>query len=320
MLSRIGAALILVFCVFAAGAQLAYAQSCAFTFDDLDFGPIDLTAGTFFRTTGNLTANCTGIPGQRIRICPHIGSGSGGVAGGGDPRFMLNGANQLQFNIFNNGGYNRIWGSYYWGQPPTPPQPRLRLNGAGVGSRTRAIRAEIYAGQTTLPGGTYTSSFAGGHTLVSYDYTTVGNCTAIGTANGVQVPFIVTATNIGSCTTTASTLNFGTTGGLAANIDSTATVTVTCLIAVPYSISLGNGGTGAGPTTRLMLNGGEDIQYGIYQNAARSIAWGDSIGTNTIASVGTSTPQNFTAFGRVPPQITPSSGTYTDIVVVTVTY
>lgn len=298
----------------------AAAQTCSFTIDNLNFGGVDLSSGTTFRTTGNLTAVCSGIPGQRIRICPSIGSGSGGVAGGGDPRYMVNGANQLQYNIYRNAGYTNIWGSYFWGHPPLPPQPRLRLNAAGNGTRTRPIRAEIAAGQTTLPAVTYSSSFAGGHTLVAYAYNSVGNCNAIGTANAVQVPFTVTATNTASCTVSTTSLDFGTTSLLNSNIDNAATVSVTCPTGMSYSVGLNNGGTGSGPTNRLMLSGGEDIQYGIYQNSGRSIAWGNVIGTNTVSGVGTGSAQNLTAFGRVPPQTTPSAATYADTVIVTITY
>ena len=298
----------------------ALAQSCTFTIDDLNFGGVDLSLGTTFQTAGNLTAVCTGTPGARIRICPNIGDGTGGGAASGDPRYMLNGTTQLQYNIYRNAGHTTVWGSHFWGKPPTPPSPRLRLDASGNGTRVRPVRAEIAAGQTTLPAVTYSSSFAGGHTLVSYAYTSVGNCAVIGALNGVQVPFTVTATNIAACTVTSTALNFGATTNLTSNIDNTATVSVTCPIGMAYTVGLNNGGTGTSPTNRLMLNGGEDIQYGIYQNVGRSVSWGNTIGTNTIAGTGTGAAQNITAFGRVPPQTLPSSATYTDTVIVTITY
>ncbi|EEF26199.1 conserved hypothetical protein [Ricinus communis] len=41
---------------------------------------------------------------------------------------------------------------------------------------------------------------------------------------------------------------------------------------------------------------------------------------STVAGTGTGNAQLLTIYGRVPPQTTPSSGTYTDTVVVTLTY
>jgi len=297
-----------------------YALSCSFTFDDLNFGTIDLSSGSTFQTTGNLVANCTGTPGQRVRICPNIGSGSGGVAAGGDPRYMLNGPSQLQYNIYRNAAYTNIWGSYFWGQPPSPPQPRLRLNASGTGTRTRPVRARIFASQTGLPTGTYFSSFAGGHTLVAFDYNSVGNCAVIGSTNAVQVPFNVSATNIASCSVSSSNLDFGTAGLLTTNIDSTATISVTCPLGMAYTVGLSNGSSGTSPVNRLMENTGQQIQYGIYHDAGRTNAWGATVGTDTLASTGTGAAQSFNAYGRVPPQTTPTPATYTDVVVVTVTY
>ena len=299
----------------------AKAQSCNFTIDNIDFGQIDLTLGNRFRTTGNLNITCTGIPGQRVRICPNIGDGTGGGAASGDPRFMLRGADQLQFNLFRNGAYTTVWGSFFWGKPPRPPQPRVRLNAAGVGSRTRRMRYEIYAGQTTLPAGTYSTSFAGGHTLISYAYNSVGNCAAIGAMNGVQVPFTVQATNTGSCTVSATTLDFGNQGVLDASVDATNTIDIVCTQDAAYTIGLDGGLSGAtDPELRKMTRATEEITYAIYSDSARTAPWGDTIGTNTVSGVGNGSTQSYTGYGRVPAQTTPSPGDYTDTIVVTVTY
>jgi len=48
--------------------------------------------------------------------------------------------------------------------------------------------------------------------------------------------------------------------------------------------------------------------------------WGNTIGTNTVASTGTGAAQSFTVYGRIPSQTTPAPATYTDTITVTVTY
>jgi len=284
-----------------------------------DFGDIDLTTGAVFNLTANLTATCTGIPGNQIRFCPNIEGGTGGHASG-DPRHMLNGVNQLNYNIFRNGSFTNTWGSRFW-PFSNPPQPRLTLNASGNGSRTRPVRVRIYGGQTTAPLGLYSTSFTGANTLFSYDYFTGQNCGAIGTTNGVQVPFTIQANHIGSCTVTATDMNFGSLTLLTANSDATSTVSVTCTSGASYNVGLNGGLSGAtNPTLRKMTLGVNEITYGLYQNAARSTPWGDTIGTNTVVGTGTGSAQTLTVYGRIPPQTTPIAGSYSDTIIVTVTY
>jgi spore coat protein U-like protein len=69
-----------------------------------------------------------------------------------------------------------------------------------------------------------------------------------------------------------------------------------------------------------MTNGAATISYSLFSNAGRTTNWGNTVGTDTVASTGTGASQSFTVFGRVPPQTTPAPATYTDTITVTVTY
>ena len=284
------------------------------------FGEIDLTQNVTFDLTGTLTVVCSGTPHARVRYCPNIGAGTGGAAAGGDPRYMLNGVNQLNFNIYRNNGFNLVWGSYFWFFQP--PSGQVLLDGAGNGSGTMSVFIRISAGQTALPAGTYSTSFAGGHTLFAYAYASgANNCAVIGTLNAVQVPFTIQARNTGSCAVTAADMNFGTLGTLTTNYDATSSISVTCTTAAQYQVGLNGGLTGAtDPTQRKMALGAEQITYGLYQDAARSTAWGDTLNVNTVSGTGTGSAQSLTVYGRIPPQTTPTAGTYSDTIVVTVTY
>ena len=300
----------------------ASAQSCTFTNANLNFGSIDLTGGSSFNTTATFNANCTGTPGNRIRVCANVFEGTGGLSGDADPRHMLSGANSLNFNIFKNAAYSNIWGARFWAHSPRHKSFRLRLNGAGVKSKNITMRSRIYAGQPATAPGFYTSIFSGAHTAVYYAYNGVGNCsTIIGLGGGVQVPFTASATVLASCTVSAGNMNFGSSGVLTSNKDASNTIAVQCTNTTPYNIGLDGGLTGAAsPTTRKMASGPNQVTYGIFRDAARTLPWGDTIGTNTQTGTGNGATQNFTAYGRVSPQSTPPSGTYSDTIVVTVTY
>ena len=120
---------------------------------------------------------------------------------------------------------------------------------------------------------------------------------------------------------TTSTLDFGTSGILTGNVDATNTLQVTCTNTTPYNVGL-DAGTGAGATvaTRKMTSGANTIDYTIYSDSGRTTVWGNSVGTNTVAAIGNGTAQSYTSYGRVPMQTTPTPGTYTDTITVTVTY
>lgn len=305
------------------GAGPAAAQLvCTPTMDDVTFGTIDTTTNTAIDLTFNFTVTCTGgASGERIRICPSFGSGSGGVNSTGSQRYMLNGTTQLAYNLYRNAARTNVWGSYFWGLPPTPPTINLRLNGAGNGTVVTTVYARVFSGQTSLPSGLYASSFAGGHTLISYNSRAIiGTCSAADLDNATTAPFIVTATNDPTCSVSAADLVFPDTGFLDTPVTQTTTINVTCPSTLPFTIALDGGLSGASdPTQRKMSLGAEEITYGLYRDSAHTLPWGSASGT-TASGTGNGASQAFTVYGRVPAQPTPTPGTYSDTIVVTVTY
>ncbi|MFN0192865.1 MAG: spore coat protein U domain-containing protein [Aestuariivirga sp.] len=310
-------------CIIASSASPALSQSCNFTMPNINFGTIDLTTGVNYDTNVTFQAICTGIAGRTVRICPNFNAGSGGVDGTGANRYMLNGINQLRYNLYRNAAFTQVWGSRTWGLPPVPPTINIVLNAAGSGTSNTVVRGRVFSGQGALPVGPYSSSFAGAQTRVNYAYSTSGTCPAITTANlnPTQTPFSVSAIAGGVCTVTATNLDFGAQTLLNNTVDASNSVSVRCPSAVPYTIGLNGGNTGAAdPTAREMDNGTDIVTYGIYRDAARSLGWGETIGVNTVAGTGTGAVQNYTAYGRIPAQVTPPADTYSDTIVVTVTY
>ena len=142
-------------------------------------------------------------------------------------------------------------------------------------------------------------------------------------AASTTTTFTVQATIVATCTiNSASTLNFGNSiGVLAANVDQSSTIQVTCTNTTPYNIGL-DAGTGSGATlaVRKLTSGGATINYSLYTTNGYSTVWGTTIGTDTVAGTGNGTGQNYTVYGRVPPQAAPAPGTYTDTITLTVTY
>ena len=141
-------------------------------------------------------------------------------------------------------------------------------------------------------------------------------------ASTVTQNFTVQMTVTSACViNSASTLNFGNSGVLVANVDNTSTLQVQCTNTTPYNIGLDAGtGSGASVAVRKMTNGANAINYSLYTTAARTTVWGNTFGTDTVAGTGNGASQSYTVYGRVPAQTTPVAATYTDTITVTVTY
>jgi spore coat protein U-like protein len=73
---------------------------------------------------------------------------------------------------------------------------------------------------------------------------------------------------------------------------------------------------------------GQYVSYGLYTDSGYSQAWTTTTSTTSCTGgantcdlgTGTGSNQGVTVYGQVPPQSAPAVGTYTDTVVVTVTF
>jgi spore coat protein U-like protein len=137
------------------------------------------------------------------------------------------------------------------------------------------------------------------------------------------------------CTAAAGGVAFGVYDQVAtAPDDSTGTVTVTCVNTGPanttvnFSIALSTGASGA-YAQRYMTAGAPRLNYNLYRDAARTLVWGNgSAGTSIITGslavgpgVGNGTKSAaYTVYGRAPALQDPAPGTYTDAIVITLTF
>jgi spore coat protein U-like protein len=146
----------------------------------------------------------------------------------------------------------------------------------------------------------------------------------VGLAATVTTTFNVQITITNACTIVSATnLNFGSVGVIgAAGVSSTSTITVLCTSLAPYTVGLSAGaGSGATVANRLMTSAATNtVGYSLYQDAAHSVVWGTTTGTDTVAGTGSGASQALTVYGHVPSQSTPPAAVYNDTVTVTVTY
>ncbi len=132
----------------------------------------------------------------------------------------------------------------------------------------------------------------------------------------------VTMTITAGCTVTATTVAFGTQSTLGAATPATGTLGVTCTNTTPYTVSLDAGaGVSATTTVRKMTGPAAAVlNYGLYRDAAFTLNFGNTVGTDTAAGTGNGNSQPITVYGRVPAQSSPAPGSYADTVNVTITF
>ena len=323
LLARALACFLVMAACFSSAAQ---AQSCSATVPAGNYGNVDILSGGTNDTTGSFVISCTGTANRVIRLCVDMSYGDT-VNQAGAVRALTDGTNYLLHDIYSDAARSVQWGAWGGNTLLFPfgsggVQRDIILSAAGSVSSSFTMYGRVAASQQTLPPGSY--SWGTASPGFTYYYTATSNAACpsgtLSFRGGVRSD-IWTATILANCLVTATVVDFGSNGFLVSNIDSTGTITARCTSSTPYIIALNNGsGGGTGPTARKMINGAQSVIYGLYRDAARSLPFGSTSGTDTAAGTGTGLAQNITVYGRVPPQTTPVPGAYADTIVVTVTY
>lgn len=124
-----------------------------------------------------------------------------------------------------------------------------------------------------------------------------------------------------ACTVSTTAVNFGNYDVLSATaLDSTGTITVQCSPREDITITISASPNSGGFNPRQMKHASlaDLLNYNIYTNGARTRIWGDGTGGTFTLNRNFVATRTFTVNGRVPPLQNVSGGTYTDVLVVTV--
>jgi spore coat protein U-like protein len=206
-------------------------------------------------------------------------------------------SSQLKYSLFQDSARTINWGN-------TPGVDTE--NGTGSGSsKPITIYPSVPAGQYVRPGSYVDSVLL---TLTGSGLTTTSYYVS------------VTATVQPTCTISANPLSFGTyTGAVASAVT---VVSVTCTSTTPYNVGLSAGnGTGATVTTRQMKGVSPAVlAYGLFTNTTHTTNWGNTVGTDTVAGTGTGAAQGLYVYGQIPAGQNVAPGSYSDVIVATLTY
>lgn len=148
----------------------------------------------------------------------------------------------------------------------------------------------------------------------------------------VSLVLLLAATAAGhadaACSVAATGIDFGVYDVFSPNpVDSTGSVTVSCDAIPPGSVvvAIGPGGAG-GFLPRQMRHPSlpDTLGYNVFTSSSMAAVWGD--GTGGTATVRTGAvppprpPKPITLYGRIPPGQNVPAGTYSDTLVVTITW
>lgn len=146
-------------------------------------------------------------------------------------------------------------------------------------------------------------------------------------ATSAGVPMLIQATVLSSCLVTTNAIIYtGFAPDATAEPTQQADIAVVCTaINTPYNVLISKG-TGTGATTDASLRemrvggAGVPLKYSLYQNAARTLVWGDTIGSNTVTGTGSLVPTTHTVYSKIFTGQSVPTGVYTDTVMVSVVY
>lgn len=180
--------------------QTASAQSCTTTVSAVSFGNADVTANSATDTTAELKITCSGYSaGATLLACPALGPGSGGVSAGCRAMLRPLGSEALAFELYSDGGRTEVWGSV------AVPQT-LVINPSGAGEVSIPIFARVFGGQSTVPVGSYSSTFCGTNVSIRCGLKTGAVTCMSALANTSTASFTGTATVAPQCTLTTTNL------------------------------------------------------------------------------------------------------------------
>jgi spore coat protein U-like protein len=310
--------------------------ACSATLGAMNFGTIDVLANAPVYTTVDVSVSCSGFgPGETVLVC--LGEGWASEGGDNNNGRYLNAGDSYNLTevTYQDTGHTTIWGAPWdvWSNS-VAKQLIVVTDASGNASANFTGYGSIGAGHTTAPPGTYTAHSTDVRVLSHVQSSPSDLCSGINISDYYTATYSFTgtlsATVNAACNISASPLEFGSTGSfITSNIDATATITARCTNTTPYSIGVNDGTNASGSQNRMRLGATANyVDYELYTDSARLNAWAATTlstsctsGANScVLGTGTGSDQSISVYGRVPPQSAPTIGTFTDTVVITVTF
>ncbi|WP_046791848.1 spore coat protein U domain-containing protein [Tatumella morbirosei] len=209
--------------------------------------------------------------------------------------------------------------------------PATTTTVSGTKNLASTVTITAPASTTFFPPGTYTTTVSLYVDMQANSSSVCEGASGGGWDSGTQVlTFNIVVPSVCSLVST-STVAFGTItdiGTALTNHNATGAVVTKCNYGTAYTIYLGDGNNRISGSYRRMAYGSYLMPYQLYKDSTYSSVWDATGGTTAtggsggVTSSGTGANQTFVVYGQIPKGVTLPTvpGSYTDTVVVTVTY
>lgn len=300
--------------------QRASAQTCTASPSALSFGNVSPIGLSAVAATGTVSISCT-WPAvtltPSVQVCLNMG--------GTTPRALTIGANQLQYNLYQDAALSLPWGSTTLGTTPISVTLNKPVTG-NTATTSVNFYGQITANQPTVPttgnaSTTYSQTLSQTSLTYGFFLLLAPGCAALTTSAG-SFGFTASATVVNNCLISATNVAFTSTGVLSSALNASGAITARCTNGDAYQIALSSGLSGSVAARQMQRTGGGGaVNYQLYTDAAHTSAWGDgTAGTTMATGTGSGNAVSITVYGRVPAQTTPMPGNYSDTITATISF
>lgn len=278
------------------GIDAKAAAVCTLSASGMDFGEV---SGSVLTDTGAIVISCVGNGNVDYVITLTTGhSGRYGL------REMTNGAATLSYNLYSETTLSSIWGNGTGGSVVV--SGRIKFGSDRLAVVSVPMFGRVPPQQEPTPG-SYTDTITAKMTYAGPTATTA---------------FQVSGRVVAQCNVSATDLAFASYAQV--QLDQQSAIAVTCTNSTPWNLGLNQGTSpGATVTSRKMSrfgSGSGSLSYGLFRNAARTLNWGNTVGTDTLSGSGTGVAQSIPVYGRISGSQSPPTGGYRDTITATLTF
>lgn len=305
---------------------ISYAVTCSVSnVQPVNFGSVNPLSTNGATSTMTFAYSCAKELGDvlaGINLCFNIGASN--VSGQVTTRTMsLSGtpARTLNYQLYQDTGYSKIWGSQYQ-SGTTFPMVQLNLLNLTPVTGTLTVFAKIATPQTAAVPGNYQDSYTSATALVTLNPGLLFPPTTCGDTVAARLPFNVSAVVTKQCNISyANNIAFDPVKASQRNATATGSLGVACSTSTPYTIGLtpSNGNTtGSGIMAGTGTNN-DKVPYLLSSTPGPSgTVWGNT-SLNNVAGTGTGSTTAYPVYATVPSaNYTPDN--YADTVTISVTY
>jgi len=123
-----------------------------------------------------------------------------------------------------------------------------------------------------------------------------------------------------ACTVNPQGVSFGEYNSVTgASVDGVGYINLSCDSPANVDVSLSTGSSGT-YSARTMSSTGSDMQYNLYTDSGRTAVWGDGTAGSSTVALSVTSSEDISVYGRIAPVQNLPAGSYSDVIVVTVTY